>query len=173
MAFAPWQAGWVPPARGEGGGGCGGGDAEGRVETSVTSRSGFLQRGLGERGRAAEQPGGGDDKVGACSWVTRINSYLRDIQTVRPDVVPYSTALDPESQRFVVPELHELLTVPILVTTCASATLLCERGIPPGHFQMIVVDEAAQAFEPETLVPLALKGHGTRVVLAGGWLLGV
>ncbi len=104
----------------------------------------------------------------SCSWVTRLNSCLRDIQTVRPDVVPYSTALDPESQRFVVPERRELLAVPILVTTCASAMLLGERGISPGHFDMIVIDEAAQALEPETLVPLTLKGPATRVVLAGG-----
>ena len=102
-------------------------------------------------------------------WVVRLNSPLREMQAVRPDVVPYSVELDAETQRFGVPELDELLTAPIIVTTCASSILLQERGVPPGHFDMIVVDEAAQALEPETLVPLTLKGEGTLVVLAGDW----
>jgi len=36
-----------------------------------------------------------------------------------------------------------------------------------GQFSHIIVDEAAQALEPEALVPVALAGPSTRVTLAG------
>ena len=43
---------------------------------------------------------------------------------------------------------------------------MCCPGLR-GAFDVVVVDEAAQALEAETLVPLALCVAGTRVVLAG------
>ena len=36
-----------------------------------------------------------------------------------------------------------------------------------GHFSNIIIDEAAQALEPEALVPVSLAGTATRVTLAG------
>ena len=40
----------------------------------------------------------------------------------------------------------------------------------PGFFTHIFIDEAAQALECETLIPLALANEKTRVVLAGDHL---
>lgn len=40
-------------------------------------------------------------------------------------------------------------------------------GLPPGTFTHILLDEAAQALECETITPLALATDATRIVLAG------
>ena len=111
----------------------------------------------------------GGAEGGGGKWLLRLNSYVRDIESVRPEVVPYTAALDEKSGRFVVPPLQELEKYPLIVTTCATSTLLKERGIQCGHFGYILIDEAAQALEPETLPPLAFKGPASRVVLAGDW----
>jgi superfamily I DNA and/or RNA helicase len=39
--------------------------------------------------------------------------------------------------------------------------------VSPGHFTHILIDEAAQAMECEAIMPLALAGPRTHVVLAG------
>lgn len=36
-----------------------------------------------------------------------------------------------------------------------------------GYFSHIFVDEAAQALESETLIPLSLAGRTTKIILAG------
>ena len=103
------------------------------------------------------------------AWMLRLNPSVRDMASVRPEVVPFSAKLDPTCNRFQVPSVDELRRFPILVTTCATSVLLHDRGLLPGHFDFIIIDEAAQALEPETLIPLALKGEQTQVLLAGDW----
>ena len=117
----------------------------------------------------ATAEGGAGAGGGKGRWLLRLNSYVRDIESVRPEVVPYTAALDEASGRFGVPPLQELEEYTLIVTTCATSTLLHERGVARGHFDFILVDEAAQALEPETLLPLSFKGPASRVVLAGDW----
>ena len=52
----------------------------------------------------------------------------------------------------------------VVCATCVGAGAGFLRG---ARFRYVLVDEAAQALEAETLVPLALCVAGTRVVLAG------
>ena len=86
-------------------------------------------------------------------WILRLNPYTREIETVRAEVVPVSAELDSKSQRFVTPSREELEAVPVVVTTCASSSLLLERELKVGHFDYIVVDEAAQVSHPVTAHP--------------------
>ncbi|KAJ1445996.1 P-loop containing nucleoside triphosphate hydrolase protein [Pelagophyceae sp. CCMP2097] len=61
----------------------------------------------------------------------------------------------------------------VVVSTCGCAGLLLLAQLGGGHFTHIVVDEAAQALEPECLCALALAGPETRVALSGDpWQLG-
>ena len=43
-------------------------------------------------------------------------------------------------------------------------------GVPDQHFTHIFVDEAGEALEPETLIPLFLANAKTSIVLAGDHL---
>jgi len=55
-----------------------------------------------------------------------------------------------------------------VLTTCSSAGLLLTEKIPVGHFSHIIIDEAAQAEEPLSLIPIAFfSNKETRVILAG------
>ncbi|KAJ8941274.1 hypothetical protein NQ318_016939, partial [Aromia moschata] len=56
----------------------------------------------------------------------------------------------------------------ITVSTCSTAGQLYSMGFPKGHFSHIIVDQAAQASEPEVLIPLAfLDKSSGQVILAG------
>ena len=43
-------------------------------------------------------------------------------------------------------------------------------GLPNSHFTHIFVDEAGEALEPETLIPIYLANPNTSIVLAGDHL---
>ncbi len=43
--------------------------------------------------------------------------------------------------------------------------MLRNAGVPTGHFSTIIIDEAAQALEPETLIPLMLQGPHAAILL--------
>jgi len=101
-------------------------------------------------------------------WLLRLNHYTRAPETVRPDVVPY-TFVDPETQLFTPPPLAEVLGMSVVVTTCGGAAILRNLGVDAEHWSLLVIDEAAQALEPETLIPLMLKGPRCRAVLTGDW----
>ncbi|XP_065832420.1 3'-5' exoribonuclease HELZ2-like isoform X4 [Oscarella lobularis] len=56
----------------------------------------------------------------------------------------------------------------VVVTTLIMSTSLEEQTrLPNGYFTHIIIDEAAQATEPETLAPLALADRKTVLVMAG------
>ncbi|KIO33704.1 hypothetical protein M407DRAFT_17322 [Tulasnella calospora MUT 4182] len=78
----------------------------------------------------------------------------------------YSLRYDDGS--FMVPPLLVLMQYRIVVSTCASSSLLHGVGVPYGHFTHIFVDEAGQASEPEVMIPIKLNaGPRTSVILAG------
>lgn len=54
----------------------------------------------------------------------------------------------------------------IIVTTFLTALSL-SRTFQPGDFTHILLDEGAQAREPEAIVPLSLAGQNTKIVIAG------
>ncbi|KAG8653205.1 hypothetical protein MANES_06G179400v8 [Manihot esculenta] len=57
-----------------------------------------------------------------------------------------------------------------LYGVCSESISSCKFGNPSEHtlFDAVVIDEAAQALEPATLIPLQLlKSHGTRCIMVG------
>jgi helicase MOV-10 len=66
------------------------------------------------------------------------------------------------------PKRTKLRAYRVVLTTCSSAGLLLMQKIPVGHFSHIIIDEAAQAEEPLSLIPIAFfSNKETRVILAG------
>ena len=66
---------------------------------------------------------------------------------------------------------HKKNTYQIIVcTNIAVSSLLNDLGCGPGFFTHIFLDEAAQAFEPESMTPLLFADENTTVVLAGDHL---
>ncbi|KAI5100366.1 RNA helicase Mov10l1, partial [Silurus meridionalis] len=56
----------------------------------------------------------------------------------------------------------------IVVSTCTSAGMFYQIGLRVGHFTHVFLDEAGQATEPESLIPLGLVFEKTgQVILAG------
>ncbi|KAJ8374061.1 hypothetical protein SKAU_G00046410 [Synaphobranchus kaupii] len=56
----------------------------------------------------------------------------------------------------------------IVVSTCCSAGMFYQIGLRVGHFTHVFIDEAGQATEPETLIPLGLLSERDgQMVLAG------
>ncbi|XP_048864383.1 RNA helicase Mov10l1 isoform X4 [Brienomyrus brachyistius] len=56
----------------------------------------------------------------------------------------------------------------IVVSTCSSAGMFYQINLHVGHFTHMFIDEAGQATEPETLIPLGLLSESEgQIVLAG------
>lgn len=56
----------------------------------------------------------------------------------------------------------------VVVSTCISACVPYNIGVPRGHFTHIFVDEAGQAAEPEAMIPIKTMSDGrTNVILSG------
>ena len=56
----------------------------------------------------------------------------------------------------------------VVVSTCISACIPYNIGVPRGHFTHIFVDEAGQAAEPEAMIPIKTMSDGrTNIVLSG------
>ncbi|EIW74342.1 P-loop containing nucleoside triphosphate hydrolase protein [Coniophora puteana RWD-64-598 SS2] len=85
----------------------------------------------------------------------------------------YPRILDPYSEInehnvFAFPEKEKLASFRVVVSTCSSAGVAEGLGIPRGHFTHIIIDEAVQSVEPETLAAiLPLADEHTNIVLAG------
>ncbi|KAF8267995.1 P-loop containing nucleoside triphosphate hydrolase protein [Lactarius quietus] len=88
----------------------------------------------------------------------RLNAHSRDMKSIPEAVRPFSSSLKPAKLR----------AYRVVLCTCSSAGLLLTQKIPIGHFSHIVMDEAAQAEEPLSLIPIAFfSNQETRVILAG------
>ncbi|OXB64835.1 hypothetical protein ASZ78_006573 [Callipepla squamata] len=65
------------------------------------------------------------------------------------------------------PQKEDILKQRVVVVTLNTSQYLCQLDLEPGFFTHILLDEAAQAMECETIMPLALANKNTRIVLAG------
>lgn len=81
-------------------------------------------------------------------------------------MLPYTLRNDHDT--FVFPPQSAMVKFRVVVSTCSSAGVLQSLGIPTGHYSHVFIDEAGQAEEPLTLIPIAaVAGHDTNIILAG------
>ena len=93
----------------------------------------------------------------------------RFINTVSDEVLQYCL-LDLHTGKFAVPSKDDLKSHRVVVTTLVTAVSIAKLDLPPGFFTHIFIDEAAQAMEAETIIPLCLAGKNTQLVFAGDHL---
>ncbi|XP_068525765.1 RNA helicase Mov10l1 isoform X2 [Anas acuta] len=56
----------------------------------------------------------------------------------------------------------------IIITTCSSAGMFYQTAVRLGHFTHVILDEAGQASEPESLIPIGLISEANgQIVLVG------
>lgn len=97
--------------------------------------------------------------------IFRLNALTRPLDDVNPSYLRFCNV---EDHDFKCPLLRDLRRYKIIISTYASACLLYAEGIKRGHFSHIFLDEAGQASEPDTMVPLSnLLSKETVAVLAG------
>ncbi|KAL5476887.1 hypothetical protein ACEPAI_3073 [Sanghuangporus weigelae] len=66
------------------------------------------------------------------------------------------------------PPRDKLEAFRVIVSTCCSGGVPYGLGFKPGHFTHIFIDEAAQATEPEVMIPIkTMLGPETNVILSG------
>ncbi|XP_059989064.1 probable helicase with zinc finger domain isoform X1 [Lagenorhynchus albirostris] len=94
--------------------------------------------------------------------------YFRNrwVKTVHPVVHQYCLISSAHST-FQMPQKEDILKHRVVVVTLNTSQYLCQLDLEPGFFTHVLLDEAAQAMECETIMPLALATKDTRVVLAG------
>ncbi|PIA44980.1 hypothetical protein AQUCO_01700506v1 [Aquilegia coerulea] len=97
--------------------------------------------------------------------IFRLNASSRPYTDVHTDNIRFCYF---EDYIFRSPPLKALMRYRIIISTYMSASLLYAEGIKRGHFSHIVLDEAGQASEPETMIPISnLCRKDTVVVMAG------
>ncbi|KAL5098655.1 hypothetical protein RYX36_002982 [Vicia faba] len=97
--------------------------------------------------------------------VFRLNATARPYDDVKPEFLRFSFF---DEMIFKCPPVSALKHYRIVVSTYMSASLLFAEDVSRGHFSHIFLDEAGQASEPETMIPIAhLCRRDTVVVLAG------
>uniref|UniRef100_A0A8C6UEP2 Probable helicase with zinc finger domain n=1 Tax=Neogobius melanostomus TaxID=47308 RepID=A0A8C6UEP2_9GOBI len=94
--------------------------------------------------------------------------YFRNrwVKTVHPVVQQYCL-ISSTHITFQMPTREDVLRHRVVVVTLSTSQYLCQLDLEPGLFSHILLDEAAQAMECETIMPFALANKSTRIVLAG------
>ncbi|KAM9753147.1 RNA helicase Mov10l1 [Menidia menidia] len=91
--------------------------------------------------------------------LARVNASCRDNESIPEVLRPYSKAGEDVRQA----AFHR-----IVVSTCSSAGMFSNIGIKVGHFTHVFLDEAGQATEPESLIPISfVSERDGQIVLAG------
>ncbi|NWI13652.1 M10L1 helicase, partial [Crypturellus soui] len=91
--------------------------------------------------------------------MVRVNASCRSPEQIDDIVKPYCK--DGE-------DIWKALWFRIIITTCSSAGLFYQTGTRLGHFTHVILDEAGQASEPESLIPLGLISEANgQIVLVG------
>ncbi|KAJ1384376.1 P-loop containing nucleoside triphosphate hydrolase [Sesbania bispinosa] len=97
--------------------------------------------------------------------IFRLNASTRPYEDVKPELIRFCFF---DELIFKCPPHSALNHYRIIVSTYMSASLLYAEDVARGHFSHIFLDEAGQASEPETLIPIShLCRKETVVVLAG------
>ncbi|RDY10645.1 putative RNA helicase SDE3, partial [Mucuna pruriens] len=100
--------------------------------------------------------------------IFRLTASTRPYEEVKPELIRFCFFDD---MVFKCPPVNALIHYRIIISTYMSASLLYAEDVARGHFSHIFLDEAGQASEPETLIPVShLCTRDTVVVLAGDQL---
>lgn len=98
----------------------------------------------------------------------RIYYHKRWVATVNQTVQKYCLIeLKGNTRVFKKPTVEDVYKHKIVVVTLSTSMELASLNLKKGYFTHILLDESAQALEPEALTPLALADSNTRIVLAG------
>lgn len=99
----------------------------------------------------------------------RIYTPMRKLSTVPDRVRQYCLVTDKgkPTEAFRLPARHEVLSHRVIVSTLGMSRALFDMELHRGFFSHILIDEAAQALETETLTPITLAGNNTKVVFTG------
>ncbi|KAK7366576.1 hypothetical protein VNO80_08569 [Phaseolus coccineus] len=98
----------------------------------------------------------------------RLNAATRPYEDVKPEIIRFCFF---DEMVFKCPPVDALSYYRIIISTYMSASLLHAEDLARGHFSHMFLDEAGQASEPETLIPVShLCTMNTVVVLAGDQL---
>ena len=91
---------------------------------------------------------------------------MRKVQTIPTDLRKYCL-LDGNGQ-ILEPTWNDVQTHNVIITTLATSRILW-KFYDEGRlrFTHIMIDEAAQALEPECVTPLSMADDATKVILAG------
>ncbi|XP_008933587.1 PREDICTED: putative helicase Mov10l1, partial [Merops nubicus] len=91
--------------------------------------------------------------------MVRVNASYRSIEQIDDLVKPYCKDGD---------DVQKALWFRIVITTCSSAGMFYQAEIRLGHFTHVILDEAGQASEPESLIPIGLISEANgQIVLVG------
>ena len=150
------------------------------VATQTNSAADYLARAVVNFGDLVSNETG--------SRVLRLYATTRRPEAVNPELLK-SSNYDAASRSFVVPSFDTIKDKLVVVTTCVMAGVLRSAGFGPSadaaatsgttafaetgrgvvdaenHFTDIIIDEAAQVWEPEALIPLSLAGERTKITL--------
>ena len=161
----------------------GGAKGKGGEKAQPSSKSGGA---WGKKAAAADEKKSSTPRVLVCSpsnssadqYVLQLSSILKsDREMLRlfaahrkgvfdKRLRPY-TSFDHATGTHTMPPLETILSTQLVVMTTRASAQLASLGVPKGHFTHIIVDEAAQLMEAESLLPLSLAGPATSVVMAG------
>ncbi|NXU56710.1 M10L1 helicase, partial [Turnix velox] len=91
--------------------------------------------------------------------MVRVNATFRSLEHIDDLVRPYCKEGD---------NISKALWFRIVITTCSSAGMFFHAEIRLGHFTHVILDEAGQATEPESLIPISLISEANgQIVLVG------
>ncbi|KAI4317867.1 hypothetical protein L6164_025698 [Bauhinia variegata] len=97
--------------------------------------------------------------------IFRLNASTRPYEEIKPELMHFCFF---DEFIFKCPPFNALMHHRIIISTYMSACLLYAEDVVQGHFSHIFLDEAGQASEPETMIPIShLCTRETVVVLAG------
>ncbi|XP_078348623.1 3'-5' exoribonuclease HELZ2-like isoform X2 [Oculina patagonica] len=94
----------------------------------------------------------------------RVYQPMRRLETASEIARKYCLIKD---GMFVLPSRDDLVEHRVVVTTLSTSQVLLDLRVLHGFFTHILIDEAAQALEPEALTPLIFAGPNTKVVFTG------
>lgn len=107
------------------------------------------------------------------SRMLRLNALGRNVKTVPEEIQRYGSTTQRDGRSvFQIPQLSKLRSFRVVVTTCICASHIANtarKERASGWFSHVIVDEAGEATEPETLVPMQLLSPSahTQIILFG------